>query len=51
MTKYKIVITTEDSISLRISVAVQWNDFKILSALSSSFLDFQYEKILLGKLW
>ena len=32
----------------RISVAVQWNDFKIFFALSSSF---QYMKILLGKLW
>ena len=32
----------------RIRVAVQWNDFKIFFAFSSSF---QYIKILLGKLW
>ena len=31
-----------------LSVAVQWNDFKIFVALSSSF---QYTTILLGKLW
>ena len=37
-------------IAKRISVlAVQWNDFKIFFALSSSFLDFQYIKIFLGK--
>ena len=32
----------------RISVAVQWNDFKIFFEFSPSF---QYKKILLGKLW
>ena len=31
------------------SAAVQWNDFKISFALSSSFLDFQNTQIFLGK--
>ena len=34
-----------------ISVAVQWNDVKIFFSLSSNFLDYQYPKIFLRKLW
>ena len=37
----------ENVLQYRISVAVQWNDFKLFFALSFSF---QYIKILLGKL-
>ena len=43
--------TFEHSIAQCTSVAVQWIDFKVFFALSSSFLDFQYTKAFLGKLW
>ena len=46
-----VLLQKEHSFALRISIAVQRNDLKIFFELSSNFLDCQYTKMFLGKLW